>query len=165
MHQTNKVKEADPNTGSKSKIGKNLANFMLVDDPGVAVSNTKPLDDSFSAGSLTLSLQKAVQHNKDTEAVLTIKNAMRQSHKMTHLSSDDEIFHDWDPNNTDDDTMHSGSSHMDLITGNHEATTLEASRYVNRGSMECKGHNQAVMTPQTIPKQKRHSKFLKIINF
>ena len=63
VHQTNKVKEADPNAGSKSKIGKNLANFMLVNDPGVAVGNTKPLNESFSAGLLTLSLQKAVQHN------------------------------------------------------------------------------------------------------
>ena len=49
---------------------------------------------------------------------------------------------DCDPNNSDDDTMHSGSSHKELISGNHEATTLEASRYVNQRSMEWKGHNQ-----------------------
>jgi hypothetical protein len=61
---------------------------------------------------------------------------------MTPLSSNDEILDDWDPNNTDDDTIHSGSSHKDSITRNHEATTLEASRYVNRRSMEWKGHNQ-----------------------
>jgi hypothetical protein len=75
----------------------------------VAVGNTKPTNDSFSAGSLTSSLQKIVQHNKDTEAVLTIKKDMRQSHKMTPLSSDDEILDDKDPNNTDDDTIHSGA--------------------------------------------------------
>ena len=46
---------------------------MLVHDPGVAGGNTNPLDDSFSAGSLTSSLQNAVQHNKDTEAVLQSK--------------------------------------------------------------------------------------------
>jgi hypothetical protein len=90
---------------------------MLVDDPGVAVGNTKPLYDSFSAGSLTSSLQKAVQHNKDNEAVFTIKNAMRQSHKMSTLSSDDDMLDDWDPNNTDDDTMHSGALHKDLTIG------------------------------------------------
>ena len=61
---------------------------------------------------------------------------------MTPLLSDDEILDDWDPNNSDDDTMHSGSSHKELISGNHEATTLEASRYVNQRSMEWKGHNQ-----------------------
>ena len=38
--------------------------------------------------------------------------------------------------------MHSGSSHKDSITGTHEATTLEATRYVNRRSMEWKGQNQ-----------------------
>jgi hypothetical protein len=115
---------------------------MLVDDSGVAVGNTKPLDDSFSAGSLTSSLQKAVQHNKDTETVFTIKNAMRQSHKMSPLSSNDEMLDDWDSNNSDDDTMHSSASHKDLIIGDHKVTTLEASRYVNRRSMEWKGHNQ-----------------------
>ena len=115
---------------------------MLVDDPGVAVGNTKPLGDSFSAGSLTSSLQKAVQHNKDTEAVFTIKNAMRQSHMMTPLSSDDEMLDDWDPNNTDDDTMHSGASHKDSTIGNHKVTTLDASSYVNRRSINCKGQNQ-----------------------
>ena len=61
---------------------------------------------------------------------------------MTPLLSDDEILDDWDPNDTDDDTMHSGLSHKDSITGTYEATTLEASRYVNRRSMEWKGHNQ-----------------------
>ena len=77
VYQTNKVNEAVPIAGSKFKIGKKSANNMLVDDPGVAVGTIKPLDDSFPAGSLTSSLQKAVQHNKDTEAVFTIKNAMR----------------------------------------------------------------------------------------
>ena len=112
---------------------------MVVDDLGVAEGNAKLSDDSFSAGSLTSSLQKDVQHNKDTETVITIKKAIRQSHKMTPLSSDDEILDDWDPKNSDDDTMHSGSSHKDSTIGNHEATTLEASRYVNRRSMDCKG--------------------------
>ena len=77
VHQTNKVKETVSIAGSKSKIGKKLANFRLVDDPGVAGGNTKPSDERFSASSLTSSLQKAVQHNKDTDAVFTIKNAMR----------------------------------------------------------------------------------------
>jgi hypothetical protein len=141
-HQTNNVKEAVSIAGSKSQIGEILANFMVVDDPGVAGGNTKPLDDIFSAGSLTSSLQNAVQHNKDTEAVFTIKNAMRQGHKMTPLSSDDEMLDDWDPNNSDDDTMHSSASHKDSIIGNHKVTTLEASSYVNRRSMDCKGQNQ-----------------------
>ena len=61
---------------------------------------------------------------------------------MTPLLSDDEILDDWYPNNTDDDTMHSGSSHKDCTIGNHEVTTLEASSYVNRRSMDCKEHNQ-----------------------
>ena len=112
---------------------------MVVDDLGVAEGNAKLSDDSFSAGSLTSSLQKDVQHNKDTEAVITIKNAMRQSQKMNPLSSDDEIHDDWDPNNIDNDTMHSGASHKDSTIGNHKATTLEASSYVNRRSMDCKG--------------------------
>jgi hypothetical protein len=124
------------------KIGGKLANFMLVDDPGVAGDNTKPLDDSFPAGFLTSSLQKAVQHNKDTEAVFTTNNAMRQSHTMTPLSSDGEMLDDWDPNITDDDTMHSGASHQDSTIENHKVTTLEASSYVNRRSMDCKGQNQ-----------------------
>jgi hypothetical protein len=115
---------------------------MLVDDSRVAADITTLSDDSFSAGYSESSLQKAVQHNKDTEAVLTIQKARRQSHKMTPLSSDDEILDDWDPNNTDDDTMHSSSSHKDSMIRNHEATTLEASRYVNRTSIEWKGHNQ-----------------------
>ena len=142
VHQTNKVKGAIPNTGPKSKTGKKLANSMLVDDPRVAADITKLSDDGFPAGYSESSLQKAVQHNKDTEAVLIIKKARRQSHKMTPLSLDDEILDDWDPNDTDDDTMHSGFSHKDSITGNHEATTLEASRYVNRRSMEWKRQNQ-----------------------
>ena len=142
VHQTNKVKGAIPITGSKSKTGKNLANSMLVDDPRVAGDIIKLSVDGFSAGYSESSLQKAVQHNKDTEAILTIKKARRLSHKMTPLLSDDEILNDWDLNNTDDDTMHSGLSHKDLIIGNHEATTLEATRYVNRRSMEWKGHNQ-----------------------
>ena len=83
-----------------------------------------------------------MQHNKDTEAVFTIKNAMRQSHKMTPLSSDDKILDAWDPNNTEDDTMHSGASHKDSTIGNHKVTTLEASSYVHRRSMDCKGQNQ-----------------------
>ena len=140
VHQTNKVKRAIPITGPKSKTGKNLANFMLIDDPRVAADITKLSVDGFLAGSSESSLQKAVQHNKDTEAVVTIKKARRQSHEITPLLSDDEILDDWDPNNSDDDTIHSGSSHKDSITGNHEATTLEASRYVNRRSMEWKGH-------------------------
>jgi hypothetical protein len=115
---------------------------MMVDDPRVAADITKLSDDGFSAGYSESSLRTAVQHNKDTEAVLTIKKARRQSHEMTPLTSDDEILDDWDPNNTDDNNMHSGSSHKDSITGNHEATTLNASRYVNRTSMEWKGHNQ-----------------------
>ena len=136
VHQNNKDKGAIPITGSKSKIGGKLANFMQVDDPGVAGGNTKPSEDSFSAGSLTSSLQKAVQHNKDTEAVFTIKKARRQSHKMIPLSSDDEMLDDWDPNNTDDDSMHSGSSHKDSTIGNHSVTTLEDFSYVNRRSMD-----------------------------
>ena len=142
VHQTNKVKEAVSIAGSKSKIGEKLANFMLVDDPGVAGGNTKPLDDSFSVVSWTSSLQKAVQHNKDTDAVFTIKNAMRQSHKITPLSSDDEMLDDWDPNNTNDDTMHSGAFCKDSTIGNHNVTSLEASSYVNRRLMDCKGQNQ-----------------------
>ena len=142
VQQTIKAKEAVSIAGSKSKIGGKLANFMLVDVPGVAGDNTKPLDDRFSAGSLTSSLQKAVQHNKDTEAVFTIKNATRQSHKMTPFSSNDEILDDWDPNNSDDDTVHSGASHKDSTIGNHKVTTLEASSYINRRSMVCKGQNQ-----------------------
>ena len=50
VHQTIKVKETVSIAGSKLKIGKKLANFMLVDDPGVAGHNTKPLDDRLSAG-------------------------------------------------------------------------------------------------------------------
>ena len=142
VHQTNKVKETVSIAGSKSKIGEKLANFGLVDDPGVAGGNTKPSDDGFSAGSLTSSLQKAVQNNKDTEAVFTINNAMRQSHKMTPLLSDDEMLDDWDPNNSDDDTTHSGASHQDSTIGNYKVTTLEASSYVNRRSMDYKGQNQ-----------------------
>ena len=61
---------------------------------------------------------------------------------MTPLSSDDEMLDDWDPNNSDDNTMHSGASHKDSTLGNHKVTTLEASRYVNRRSMDCKGQNQ-----------------------
>ena len=83
-----------------------------------------------------------MQHNKDTEAVFTIKNAMRQSHKMTPLSSDDEMLDDWDPNNSDDDTMHSGASNKDSTIGNHKVITLEDSSYFNRRSMYCKGQNQ-----------------------
>ena len=141
-HQTNKVKRAIPITGPKSKTGKNLANSMLIDDLRVAADITKLSEDGFSAGFSESSLQKAVQHNKDTEAVVTIKKDRRQSHKITPLLSDDEILDDWDPNNSDDDNMHSGSSHKDSTTGNQEATTLEASRYFNRRSMEWKGHNQ-----------------------
>ena len=115
---------------------------MLVNDQGVAAGNTKLSDDSFSTGSLTTSLQKAVQHNKDTEAVLTIKNAVRQSYEMIPLLSDDEILVDWYPNNTDDDTVHSGASHKDYTIVNHKVTTLEAPSHVNRRSMECKGQNQ-----------------------
>ena len=142
VYQTNKVNEAVPIAGSKFKIGKKSANNMLVDDPGVAVGTIKPLDDSFPAGSLTSSLQKAVQHNKDTDAVFTIKNAMRQSHKITPLSSDDEMLDDWDPNNTNDVTMHSGAFCKDSTIGNHNVTSLEASSYVNRRLMDCKGQNQ-----------------------
>jgi hypothetical protein len=115
---------------------------MLVDDPRVAADITKLADDGFFAGYSESSLQKAAQHNKDTEAVLTIQKARRQSHKMTPLSSDDEILDNWNPNNTDDDTLHSGSSHKDSIIENHEATTLEASSNVNRRSMDYKGQNQ-----------------------
>ena len=43
---------------------------------------------------------------------------------MTPLLSDDEILDDWDPNNTDDDTMHSGLSHKNSITGIHEYRPL-----------------------------------------
>ena len=142
VHQTNKVKGAIPITDPKSKTGKNLANSMLVDDPRVAADITKLSDDGFSAGYSESSLQKAVQHNKDTEAVLTIKKARKQSHKMTPLLSDDEMLDDWDPNDTDDDTMHSGALYKDSTIGNHKVTTLEASRYVNRRSMEWKGQNQ-----------------------
>ena len=156
VHQTIKAKEAVSIAGSKPKIGGKLANFMLFDDPGVAGDNTKPLDGSFPAGFLTSSLQKAVQHNKDTEAVFTTNNAMRQSQKMTPLSSDDEMLDDWDPNNSDDDTMHSGASHKDSITGTHKVTTLEASSYVNSRSMDCKGQNQGSDDSSTIPKQKRY---------
>jgi hypothetical protein len=56
--------------------------------------------------------------------------------------SDDEMLDDWDLNNTDDDTMHSGASHYNLTIGNHKVTTLEASSYVNRSSMEWKGQSQ-----------------------
>jgi hypothetical protein len=129
---------------------------MLVDDPGVAVGNTKSLDESFSAGSLTSSLQKAVQHNKDTEAVFTIKNAMRQSHKMSTLSSDDEMLDDWDPNNTDDDTMHSGALYKDSTIGNHKVTTLEAPSYVNIRSMESKVQNQGSDDSSNNSQAKRH---------
>ena len=72
-HQTNKVKRVIPSTGPKSKTGKNLANSMLIDDPRVAADITKLSEDGFSAGYSESSLQKAVQHNKDTEAVVTIK--------------------------------------------------------------------------------------------
>ena len=50
---------------------------MLVDDPRVAADITKLSEDGFSAGSSESSLQKTVQHNKDTEAVVTIKKARR----------------------------------------------------------------------------------------
>ena len=43
---------------------------------------------------------------------------------MTPLSSDDEMLDDWDPNNTDDDTMHSGASHKDSTIENHKVTTI-----------------------------------------
>ena len=142
VHQAKKVKGAIPISGSKSKTGKILINPMLIDDLRVTADNTKLSDDGFSAGYSESSLQKAVHHNNDTDAILTIKNAMRQSHKMTHLSSNDEILDDWDPNSSDDEIMHPGSSHKDSTIGNHEATTLEASRYVNRRSMDCKGYNQ-----------------------
>jgi hypothetical protein len=118
VHQTINDKDAVSIAGSKSKIGGKLANFILVDDPGVAGDNTKPLDDRFPAGFLTSSLQKAVQHNKDTKDVFTTNNAMRQSHKMTPLSSDDEMLDDWDPNISDDNTMHSSASHQDSTIGN-----------------------------------------------
>ena len=75
---------------------------MLVDDPRVAADITKLSDDGFSAGYSESSVQKAVQHNKDTEAILTIKKSRKQSHKMTPLLSDDEILDDWDPNNSDE---------------------------------------------------------------
>ena len=104
-HQTNKVNRAIPSTGPKSKTGKNLANSMLVDDPRVAADITKRSEDGFSAGYSESSLQKAVQHNQDTDAIVTIKKARRQSQKITPLLSDDEILDDWDPNTSDADSV------------------------------------------------------------
>ena len=52
------------------------------------------------------------------------------------------MLDDWDPNSSDDDTMHSGASHKDSTIGNHKVTILEASSYVNRRTADCKGQNQ-----------------------
>ena len=52
------------------------------------------------------------------------------------------MLDDWDRNSSDNDTMHSGASHKDSTIGNHKVTSLKASSYVNRRSMDCKGQNQ-----------------------